>query len=177
MSKNIVESLYSEFKYLNSLLVESGEISSITVADDNFRKSLLLAAASYFEKMMTGHVLSFAYEIAGDNHILAALIQQKAINRQYHTWFAWDKTSANSFFSLFGTPFSTLAKNEVKNNQALDDSIRSFLSLGAERNRLVHQDYGNFTLEKTTDEIFDLFNKSLIFVEWVPNFLRQNCRC
>ncbi|HFQ8152012.1 HEPN domain-containing protein [Klebsiella aerogenes] len=177
MSTNIVERLHAEFGELTKILSNSGEISLLNVAEDNFRKSLLLAAASYFEKKMTEHVLQFAYEIAGENHILAALIQQKAINRQYHTWFSWDQTSANSFFSLFGSSFSNIAKEEVRRNATLDASIRAFLSLGSERNRLVHQDFGNFTLEKTTEEIFSLFQNSIFFVNWTPQFLRENCRC
>lgn len=177
MSTNIVERLHTEFGELTRILSNSGEISLLNVAEDNFRKSLLLAAASYFEKKMTEHVLQFAYEIAGENHILAALIQQKAINRQYHTWFSWDQTSANSFFSLFGSSFSNIAKDEVRRNTKLDASIRAFLSLGSERNRLVHQDFGNFTLEKTTEEIFLLFQSSMFFVNWIPQFLRENCRC
>ena len=40
-------------------------------------------------------------------------------------------------------------KARVKAEAQLDESIRAFLEIGRERNRLVHQNYGMFTLEKT----------------------------
>ena len=59
----------------------------------------------------------------------------------YHTWFKWDDTNANQFFGLFGSEFKLAMNNRVKESEELRTSIRAFLEIGNERNRLVHQDY------------------------------------
>lgn len=143
------------------------------VADENFRKSLLLAAASYFERRMTETVLSFVEEPTNPNVLVAALVRNKAVSRQYRTWFQWETGNANSFFGLFGSDFRVFMKRRVKDDDRLDDSVRAFLELGRERNRLVHGDFGTFTLEKTTKEIHALYGRALHFVEAVPGALRE----
>ena len=45
--------------------------------------------------------------------------------------------------------------------------------LGRERNRLVHQNFGVVPLEKTTEEIHELYRRALLFVESVPAALRE----
>ena len=47
------------------------------------------------------------------------------------------------------------------------------MEIGRERNRLVHQDFGNYSLEKTSDEIYKLYSDALFFVEALPQKLRQ----
>jgi hypothetical protein len=47
------------------------------------------------------------------------------------------------------------------------------MELGAERNRLVHTDFGSFSLEKTSEEIYDLYKKALKFVESFPTLLHD----
>jgi hypothetical protein len=51
--------------------------------------------------------------------------------------------------------------------------IQAFLEIGRERNRLVHQNFGTFTLEKTTDEIYQLYESAIYFVEVLPKKLEQ----
>ena len=59
MPSTVVDRLHEDFAGLLAVLDKAGEVSSRAVADENFRKSLLLAAASYFERRMTETVLSF----------------------------------------------------------------------------------------------------------------------
>jgi len=174
MAQTIVDRLYDDFYELSKLLNQSNEISLISSAEENFKKSLLLSAASYFEKRLSDCVVEFTCEVAGEQHIITSLIKNKAIKRQYHTWFKWDDKNANSFFALFGSEFSQLAKSAVKTNNALDDAIKAFLELGNDRNRLVHQDFGNFTLEKTTLEIYELYKSAMLFLDWIPQYLREH---
>ena len=61
----------------------------------------------------------------------------------------------------------------VKTDDQLDISVKAFLEIGRERNRLVHQDYGTFTLEKTADEIYKLYQAALTFVEVLPARFRH----
>ena len=64
-------------------------------------------------------------------------------------------------------------KQKIKNDNELAASIRAFLELGNDRNRLVHQDFASFPLEKTSNEIYDLFRKAMIFVDAFPTSLRE----
>ena len=168
----VVDRLHQNFAGLLWVLDEVGEVSLRTVADENFRKSLLLAAASYFERRMTDTVLTFVEDATNRNVLVAELVRNKAVSRQYHTWFQWDQNNANSFYALFGSDFRAFMKRKVVDDE-LDDAVRAFLELGRERNRLVHQDYGVFVLEKTTAEIHALYCRAMNFVEIVPGALRE----
>ncbi len=55
----------------------------------------------------------------------------------------------------------------------LHESFAAFLEIGRERNRLVHQDFGVFALEKTTAEIHPLYTRAILFVDAVPGALRE----
>jgi len=169
----VVDRLHQDFAGLLAVLDEAGEVSLRTVADENFRKSLVLAAASYFERRMTESVLTFVEDATNRNVLIAALVRHKAVSRQYHTWFQWNESNANSFFGLFGNGFRDFMKARIRGDGELDDSVRAFLERGRERNRLVHQDFGAVPLEKTSEEIHALYRRAVLFVEAVPRALRE----
>ena len=50
-------------------------------------------------------------------------------------------------------------------DEALRKSIKDFMEVGRDRNRLIHQDFATFPLEKTTDEIYQQYKSALVFVE------------
>jgi hypothetical protein len=64
-------------------------------------------------------------------------------------------------------------KDSVKTDLKLDNAIRAFLELGNLRNQLVHQDYATFPLEKTSDEIYQLYQDALYFVDAFPGCLDE----
>lgn len=173
MSGTSVDRIYGDIDQLLTLLSNSGEISLRNSADDTYRKSLLLSIASYFETTLSKAVLDFVEEQTCNKHIVVSLVKAKVISRQYHTWFDWNGNNANSFFSLFGSDFKASAAEAVKQNQELEASVKIFLELGRDRNRLVHQDYGSFPLEKTSNEIYQGYQSALLFVNWVPRALRK----
>lgn len=47
---NVIDGLHKDFSDILTFLYKSGEISWRSVADENFRKVLLVAAASHFER-------------------------------------------------------------------------------------------------------------------------------
>ena len=173
MPSTVVDRLHEQFAGLLSGLDGAGEVSLRSVADDNFRKSLLLAAASYFERRLTEAVTSFVDDATKGNMLVAELVRNKAVSRQYHTWFDWDKNNATRFFALFGSDFRDVMKRRLAEDDELGESVRAFIELGRERNRLVHQDFGTFPLEKTTEEIHALYLRALHFVDAVPGALRE----
>ena len=82
----------------------------------------------------------------------------------------------NRFFGLFGTSFQQSMKKEVRENKDLEHSIGAFIEIGRDRNRLVHEDFASFSLEKTSQEIYDLYRSALKFVDWFPIEIRRFCR-
>jgi len=163
-----VDRLYDEANATIALLRNSSELSLQVAASDHFRKALLLAAASYFEDRVCNAVLEFIRERAKGSILIENFVRNKAIARQYHSWFAWEGNNANQFFALFGAEFRTLMGARVKDSGELHSSVRAFLELGNERNRLVHQNYATFAMEKTLDEVYDLYQRSRAFVEALP---------
>ena len=166
-----VDGMYSDFTEILSFLEQSGEITWRSVSDENFKKVLLIAAASHFEQSMMSAVVRFAAFSTKHDHPLKWFVEKKAVARQYHTWFDWRARNVNQFFGLFGDPFKNHITSKITSDGDLETAIHAFLEIGHERNRLVHQDFGTYSLEKTFEEIFRLYDKARKFVEWFPNEL------
>ncbi|WP_353046215.1 HEPN domain-containing protein [Mesorhizobium sp. M1380] len=142
--------------------------------DGNSRKSILLSAASYFENALANIVEEFARNSSA-NTMVGDLIKARVISRQYQTWFDWDKNNANKFYQMFGDVFREHMTSLVRNRVQFDEAAKAFLEIGRDRNRLVHQDFGSFTVEKTTSEIYDQYKKARGFVEMVERELDYCC--
>jgi len=169
LSPTVVDRLYSEFAALMTQL-GAAEPSLRVSAEDTFRKALLLAAASHFETCVTLDLL--AYAEAESNELIAYLVRNKALKRQYHTLFDWDDRSAMRFFGLFGEGFKQHMKATMGDEPAYRAAVDAFLELGADRNSLVHHGYGSFVLEKTTEEIYTCYQMARGFAETVSERLR-----
>lgn len=160
---DIVESLYKETSELDQFLMSQNELSLRVAADSNLRKSILLASASYFEREINELILEFVRSCTDDEKIVN-FIQKKALSRQYHTLFNWNGKNCNSFLGLFGEEFKKDFALKVSGNQNLELAIRDFLEIGRERNRMVHQDFGQFSLEKTSKEINEIHKSAKVFL-------------
>lgn len=167
-----MDRLYAEFSSLLSYLDDERQISFVAVADESLRKALLMASASYFEKRLGEAVVEFVDETAAHPAVLA-LVKAKAVARQYHTWFDWNARNANAFFRLFGEPFSENMRQRVEDDAGLKQGILAFLEIGRERNRLVHEDYGSFSMEKTSEEIYQLHRSAMVFVDGFGGWVRE----
>ncbi len=172
-TKTAVDRLYEEASSIIKQLQNSSETSLQNSASDNFRKALLLAAASHFEHKICNLLVDFVKDRSSGSPLIEAFVRNKAISRQYHTLFSWDENNANKFFGLFGKEFREAMTLKTKESDNLAESIKAFLQLGNERNRMVHQDYASFALDKTLDEIYQLYQKGLFFVENLPKDLRD----
>ncbi|QLA20147.1 HEPN domain-containing protein [Desulfolutivibrio sulfoxidireducens] len=173
MNATIVSNLYDEFNELLSFLKTQNEISFQVTIDDNFRKNLLLAAASFFENEISNHVRKFVKKTTNNNELVFLFLENTAIDRKYHTWFDWRSGSANSFFAKFGDDFKNFMKDKIKNDINISIAIKSFIEIGDQRNRLVHQNFAAYSLEKTAAEIYDLYVAAKPFVEHFPLYLQE----
>ena len=177
MSTNVVERLHDDFLNLRGFLMEpkvdKKRLALLLVVDENFPKTLLLAVASHFEHRMRMAVEEFAREVTRNDDRLVSLINRRVIERQYHTWFDWKARNANSFFGMFGDEFSKHAKKTVKEDEELKFAIDAFLEIGNARNELIHEDFAAFDLNKTSEEVYDLYRRASIFVDWFPGAIRE----
>ncbi|WKZ62521.1 MAG: HEPN domain-containing protein [Saprospiraceae bacterium] len=161
----IIDRQYENGISLVDYLKNQQQLTFYNEAENNFRKTILLLAASYFEKEISETVIDFAKSHSSNDDLVVSIIKQKAVSRQYHTYFGWDKANANSFFSLFGEDFKNRMIQKVKADNKLDESIKAFLEIGNERNKMVHQNFAEIIIDKTAEEIYKLYQTALYFID------------
>jgi hypothetical protein len=172
MEQTIIDRLHGEFAALSAFLDAHSEPSLAVTADDCFRKLLLLSAGSLFETMITAAIHDFIAEASSGNARVLEFVRRKALARQYHTLFAWDDGRLGPFLTLFGEEFRGILSSRLKTDEPFAKAVAAFLEIGRERNRLVHQNLGHVALEKTAEEIFELYQTALQFVTELPALLR-----
>lgn len=162
-----IQTLIDDYRDLNQFLMKNGHVSeSVTVAE-HYRKILLLSCASYYETRIVEIIKKFV-EVKTSDDRLTAFVSNKAISRQYHTYFNWDQTNnINSFLGLFGSDFKEKVATEIKGDKALQEQIKAFLTIGSERNKMVHNNFLECKLDKTFDEIVSLQAKANLFIEYL----------
>lgn len=171
--KTIIDVLYDEYKSLDTFLSGTGEISFQISNQNNYKKSLLLAAASYFETLVTQALMEYCDEVSNPKETITSFLKNKGLKRQYHTFFNWEdsKKGANTFFGLLGPTFSKYIGDIIKKDEKLTKGIVAFLVIGNERNRLVHINFATYTIEKTIEEIYALYEEALYFVANLKEYL------
>jgi len=164
MKPTIVDKLYNQLSEI-SAKISSAEPSLMLTAEESFRKILLLAAASHFESEVVRLIEDMVAQAAPKNEFVIEFVRNKAVSRQYHTYFQWDGNNANSFFGLFGSAFKLHMKGVLDKDSIAVESVKAFMEIGRERNRLVHQNFGAYTLEKSAEEIFQMYVCARAFVD------------
>ena len=74
---------------------------------------------------------------------------------------------------MFGSHFKSHVDKLVKDDDEFRKSINAFMEIGRERNRLVHQDFAGFQMNKTSSEIYHLYKSATVFVDWFPNAISK----
>ena len=163
--RNPVEQLKNEYDAIGKYLLEQNEISLLSDLNKHFRKILILSASSYFEHKITDLLSNFVNEKSGDERIVNFLLEG-VIKQKYHTLFKWssrDKPQDHKLFTLFGEGKKEIV-SEIKENNELLERVKAFIEIGELRNILVHSNFAEYNYtEKTTDEIFTLFQTAELF--------------
>ena len=167
-----VDLLYQDFIELLGK-IDLAEVSLQTTLRITFSKSLWIAAASYFEDAVKKQILDFVHEASFGHRLIYELARIKIVDRQYHTLFDWNSNNAGDFFACFGKEFKDSMQQYVKDNEDYGASIREFMEIGRVRNSLVHQNYAQFPLEKTVEEIYASFRAGLLFVNSISSHLER----
>ena len=168
-----IDKLILDYNELTKFLLESGQLSESINVKDHYRKILLLSCASYYETRIVSVVKNFVKQKSSDEK-LCEFVSNKAINRQYHTYFNWkEKNNINNFLGLFGDNFKNKVSTEIRQDESLESNVTAFLIIGAERNSIVHENFLEYNLEKTFEEIVELHNKAIRFIEYLEKQLLE----
>ena len=165
-----IHALRNEYEEMLAFFGEQGQVSFAMYIDDTYKKSLLLSAASFFEAIITNAIHEFTTQVSRNRNELVAFVDNKAIKRQYHTFFSWDSSNSNQFWGLFGDEMKAKARRQIADRN-LEDAERSFLIIGKERNNLVHRNYAEANVDYTFEEIYAHYTTACDFVELITQML------
>lgn len=168
----IIDKSYTDNVALLEYLLSRDEVSLGQLVEDSFKRTLTLSAASYFEHQITEALRKYSLRRAGADSCIMAMMRMKVLSRQYHTFFDWDNRQAGTFYRLLGDIGSDLKKE--CGTDPLKSAVAAFLELGNLRNLLVHQNFANYNFEKTTKEVYGLYQGASIFVDRVIEKLAAN---
>lgn len=166
MSGTIIDKAFEDNTALRAYLSDRNEISLLRTVDDAFRKTLVLSVASLFEHQITDALHTYCVQKSGSDACILALIRNKAIKRQYFTYFDWENRRAGPFFSLLGELIGEKLKTECK-IEPLKSALDAFLEIGSLRNSLVHQNFAGYAFDKTNEEVYTLYRDASVFVDQV----------
>ena len=172
--RTVIDELMEDHRQLMEHLRTTGDISLQIRVEYEFAKTLWVSAASYFEAKLTSDILQIFTDETSGSLALVAFVNDQAIARGYHSWFQWEARNANQFFGKFGPGFRAFMEAKIAGDPSISESIRAFLEIGKIRNPLVHQNYAQFNLGKTVDEVFALYQEATNFVDRIPSDIRQH---
>ena len=162
-----IQVFYENYRELNDFLIDHGEYSLSSEVNHHFRKIYLLSCASYYESQIVDMIKQFIQNNSSDDRVLT-FATNKAIDRQYHTYFDRKQTTnVNAFLGLFGMDFKERISLEIKRNEKLSEQVMAFLTIGVERNKMVHGNFLEYTLDKTFGELLELNNKASQFINYL----------
>lgn len=167
----IIDTLIERHEQISSFLRKQDQLSLEVDANDYFRKVLVLSAASYFETTITNSILILAKNTKIEP--VWNFIKHKAISRQYHTYFDWEKKNINKFLKLFGDSFYTAISAEIDKDNTLKEGIENFMTLGNHRNLLVHENFASASMDLSTEEVIKMYRSALKFTEFLSNKLEN----
>ena len=164
-----VEEFFSRHQALYQLLLDNRELSHAADFTETFARGLVLAIASYFEHDITEIISELPAKRAGSDPVITSMVMRQVVSRKYHTYFDWDRLKPGPFWALLGDEFKAKANEDLKSNENFSIGVQAFLELGQMRNNLVHQNYVQFVVDKTPEELIAQFRTALLF----PAYLRE----
>lgn len=178
MESERIERQYQDSKELYEYLLGKNEVSFATYIDSVYKKVLVLSAASYFESAISNLVSAYAKRVSSSDKRIVTLIENKVLERQYHTFFDWKTNNTNSFWKMFGKETYDVARKQIDETENLKIAERSFMELGRQRTLLVHENFAEFDVNITVEEIYVKYKSASIFIDYIsnvfePDFLKR----
>ena len=164
-----IQKLIEDYKDLHRFLLANGQVSASVDVNEHYRKILLFSCASYYETRIVEIIKNFVTSKSSDLRI-SEFVNNKAIQRQYHTYFDWKQTNnINTFLGMFGVDFKEAVLAEIKASEELAEQIKAFMIIGSERNKMAHGNFLEYKLDKTFDELGDLQENAGHFIEYLES--------
>ncbi len=175
---NRIDEIWHDHRELVAYLQSSNQLQLQSRAEEAFGKTLLIAAASYFEVRLTQIIIELYRELTRGAEALAQFVKNQAIGQRFAQLFQWrdgtgSSRNANQFYSLYGPGFAAFMKQKVREDQTLNDSVMAFLEIGNLRNQMVHGNYADFQLNKTVEEVYKLYQSAANFVDGFSDSVRE----
>lgn len=171
MESERIERQYQDSQELYNYLLGKEEISFATYIDSVYKKVLVLSAASYFESKISELILKYATKASGSDKRIVNLIESKVIERQYHTLFDWKANNTNAFWKLFGESTKDSVRQQIDGDKDMKVAERSFIDLGRRRNLLVHENFAEFDVNITVEEIYNKYREACKFLSLIKTVL------
>lgn len=164
MDSRITE-LIKDYYDIHNYLMGNGQISFANDIDSYYKKILVFSCASLFENLICNSI----YEKAKKSSPIpiAEFIRNKAVERQYHTYFNWKDPKVSSiygFLGLWGEDFKTAFLSIIKSDEALAEGIKAFLIIGNERNLMAHENFIEYNPSRTFKEVETLYGQADYFL-------------
>ena len=178
MESERIERQYQDSQELYNYLLAKGEISFATYIDNVYKKVLVLSAASYFESKISELISKYAAKASGSDKRIVKLIESKVIERQYHTLFDWKANNTNTFWKLFGEETKESVRQKINGDEKLKTAEQCFIDLGRQRNLLVHENFAEFDVNITVEEIYKKYRQACNFISLIetvldPSYLKR----
>lgn len=160
-----IEELIVNYKELHQHLLNQGQVSFASTVSSYYQKVLVFSCASLFENKICNTIYNVAKRTCPA--AFADFVRNKAVERQYHTYFNWKNsstTSINSFLGLWGEDFKTNFLSLVKSNERLAVGVKAFLQIGQERNLMAHENFIEYYSANSFEEIALLYEQADYFV-------------
>lgn len=172
-SSDHIRELWEDHRELICFLQQEGKVTLLTRAEDAFRKTLIIATASYFEKQLVDAIVAIYLERARGSTALASFVREQAFGRRFSSLFVWGKNNANYFYKKFGSDFKDHMEKKVRCSEELSGAVKAFLQIGKLRNEMVHGNYADFQPNLTAGEVFQLYEHASKFVCQLPDAIRE----
>ena len=178
MESERIERQYQDSQELYNYLLGKGEISFATYIDNVYKNVLVLSAASYFESKISELISKYAAKASGSDKRIVKLIESKVIERQYHTLFDWKANNTNTFWKLFGEETKESVRQKINGDEKLKTAEQCFIDLGRQRNLLVHENFAEFDVNITVEEIYKKYRQACNFISLIetvldPSYLKR----
>lgn len=170
----LLDNFVKDYEELKTSLLEHSQVSFKNFVEPHLTKTFLFSCASYYEGQIQTMIENFMRNITNDERLISFAIN-KGVKRQYHTYFDWDGNNGNppknvnSFLGLFGEEFKRKISIEIKESDTNTENMMAFLTIGNLRNKMAHNNYLEYSLPKTFDEIIVLYKKANFFLTFLQD--------
>lgn len=172
---------------INSL-IESGVISMPT-----FQRNYVWdrkRASRFIESLILGLPIPqiFLYQIErnkysiidGQQRLLTIyfFVKQRFPRSGKRTLFDWKANNTNAFWKLFGEATKDSVRQRINSDDTLKTAEQSFIELGRQRNLLVHENFAEFDVNITVEEIYKKYRAACGFIALIevvldPSFSKK----